>query len=219
MSEVDQEEFIKRLVYLLCDAALPFSFVQRESFGRFCEALRPGSSALLPGRSKMTAAVREEGAIALSYFEEIISNAAEEHHYIGIIVDSWQNQAKEHVEGVMLKVGNESFPVDAPVCGSEHDGMAVARGWEELLKSRKDLLSKQKVPEHMGIKYFLSDDAGQCARCQGSPYSCIASSAYCLAAVFRASSELDGQGIDDVAPIQGSDDNGICISECNQCLQ
>lgn len=66
------------------------------------------------------------------------------------------NVRKIHIEGVILKAGDEFFALQADQADYEHDGMAVARGWEVLIIRVGD--------EYHGLYYFLSDDAGQCSR-------------------------------------------------------
>ena len=76
-------------------------------------------------------------------------------HLAGIIVVTWMNVAKVHLEGVILKAGDGFFALQADQADFEHHGIAVARGWEAIILSCND---------HNDIRFFLSDDAGQCSR-------------------------------------------------------
>jgi Protein of unknown function (DUF 659)/hAT family C-terminal dimerisation region len=145
------------LVELIVDAALPFCLVERESFVAFVNAIRPGASNSLPSRFMVAGKLLSERAEeALEWIEAMKKNAAEDGHYAGLVVDTWMNVCKKHIEGVMLKYGLRTLPIDAQLQqSSDHHGIAIAKGWEALVKQLKD-----SVP----LRYFVSDDAGQCGR-------------------------------------------------------
>jgi hypothetical protein len=57
-----------------------------------------------------------------------------------------------HVDGISLRAGEASFAIDTEEAGKDHDGVALARGWERLMLTKYELT----------FSYFCSDDAGQC---------------------------------------------------------
>jgi hypothetical protein len=76
-----------------------------------------------------------------------------------IMVDGWEAIDKSHIEGVLLKAGQETFLLTAVPPGSEHHGIAVATIWEEIVETH--------AKAHMQwLRYLCSDNAGQCARAQ-----------------------------------------------------
>jgi hypothetical protein len=77
-------------------------------------------------------------------------------HFSGFIVDTWQSIAKVHIEGLLLKTGPSTFVVESSVADSDHHGIAVATGWETIVRERLTIDPK--------FRFFLSDDAGQCGR-------------------------------------------------------
>jgi hypothetical protein len=74
-----------------------------------------------------------------------------------MMVDGWEAIDKTHIEGVLLKAGQETFLLTAVPPGSEHHGIAVATMWENII----DTHAKAHKP---WLRYFCSDNAGQCAR-------------------------------------------------------
>jgi hypothetical protein len=128
--------------------------VSRPSFQRFVASLHLHTK--LPGRTKvkenlLTAAA----AVAKEDMLQSVKKELEKGHAAGIIVDTWMNVSKVHLEGVVLKAGDGFFALQADQADCEHHGIAVAKGWERLL-----FIHIRAYP----IKYFLSDDAGQCGR-------------------------------------------------------
>jgi hypothetical protein len=97
---------------------------------------------------------------ALESMDEHKSEAVRNGHFAGIIVDTWQNIAKLHVEAAMLKLGLRTYPINASTAGSDHHGIAVAQAWEQLVKEQLDEEGRFRFP----LRYFVSDDAGQCGR-------------------------------------------------------
>lgn len=79
----------------------------------------------------------------------------EKGHYAGLTLDGCKNAAGQHIESVIISVGGDSFPIGIDNCGTEHDGLAVARFIEGLIRKHGD--------EH-DIKHACTDDAGQCGR-------------------------------------------------------
>jgi hypothetical protein len=101
---------------------------------------------------KLTAARAVE---ALDEVKEDITAKVEEGYNVGICVDGWESVSKEHLDGIILYVGGHAYSLETIKSGPEHDGLAVARDWEHLLKKHGELYP---------ISYHCSDDAGQCAR-------------------------------------------------------
>ena len=54
-------------------------------------------------------------------------------HFSGLIVDGYKNVSGKHIDSVILSIGGVTSPIALDSCGSEHDGIAVARSIEALL--------------------------------------------------------------------------------------
>lgn len=142
------------MVEFFVDCKLSFCMADRPSFHRFVDSLRLKASTKLPRHTKMKSLMANCAKKALLEVEEAILCKIAEGYSVGICVDGWENVSKEHLEGVIVYVGEEAFSVKSIKADTEYNGIAVARGWEELLESYKT-----KYP----VSYHCSNDAGQCA--------------------------------------------------------
>mmetsp|Transcript_23254 Transcript_23254/g.35204 ORF Transcript_23254/g.35204 Transcript_23254/m.35204 type:complete len:509 (+) Transcript_23254:767-2293(+) len=146
----------KYLLELIVDAGLPFSFVERPSFFRFVNSIRSMTAEQLPSRKKLRNILLPKVAeLVKNHFETNAKNKIEKGHCGGLILDGYKNVSGQHIESIIVSVGGVTFPLGLDACGTEHDGLAVARTIEGLLKKHSD---KYK------IKYVCTDDAGQCGR-------------------------------------------------------
>jgi len=157
------------LVEMLVDHVIPFRFTESLTFRAFAESLRPGSSRYLPAPTQVRGKLlQKEANAANENMEENLRNKVTNGVLVGIVVDSWTNVKKENVEAVCLVLGDESFLYDSFCLGSAHHGVAVAKFWTEILDDVTNTLLEQiGMIEHSSsipISYFLSDNAGQCAR-------------------------------------------------------
>ena len=157
MSEEEVFDMEEKLIEMIVDNHLAFNIVERPSFLRFVASLRNTANTRIPGRTKVKEKLLVNAAtIAKEDLLAHVKNELNKGHLPGLIVDVWMNVRKVHIEGVILKAGDGFFALQADQADFEHDGMAVARGWEGLIIRFGD--------EYHGLFYFLSDDAGQCAR-------------------------------------------------------
>jgi Protein of unknown function (DUF 659) len=157
MSEEEVSDMEEKLIEMIVDNHLAFNIVERPSFLRFVASLRNTANTRIPGRTKTKEKLLVNAAtIAKEDLLEHVKKELDKGHHAGLIVDVWMNVRKIHIEGVILKAGDGFFALQADQADYEHDGMAVAQGWEGLIIRFGD--------EYDGLHYFLSDDAGQCAR-------------------------------------------------------
>jgi hypothetical protein len=155
LSEEEVLDMEEKLIEMIIDCHLPFNIVQRPSFLRFVTSLRYMASTRIPGRTKVKEKLLVNAAAeAKEDLLQSINDELAKGHLAGMIVDVWMNVSKIHLEGVILKAGDGFFALQADQADFEHDGMAVARGWEGLILQFKEY----------DIRFFLSDDAGQCSR-------------------------------------------------------
>lgn len=156
---VDELDLMYKLILeFTVDAALPFNVVERPSFKRVVDFLRCGAS-----RQLVKHKVMSDRVLDVRYNEAVARRDAKiaslnlKGHYIALLVDGWETNTKSSLEGVMLKAGPTSFLLTSVKPGSEHHALAVAAMWEDIMSNH----ARTYLPR---LRYFLSDDAGQCAR-------------------------------------------------------
>ena len=79
------------------------------------------------------------------------------------VSDGWKYASKKHVDGLIMNLGCFTFAIDSIKGNSEHDGISVARGIEQILTKLEagyDVNSEGRWPP-ITINYYCSDDAGQ----------------------------------------------------------
>ena len=84
----------------------------------------------------------------------------------GFVYDGWKDVSKKHMEDLILTLDCFNFAIDSIKGDSEHNGIAVAWGIEQIftkLESDYDVNSEGWWPP-ITINYYCSDDAGQQAR-------------------------------------------------------
>lgn len=90
--------------------------------------------------------------------DDNILKATEDGRYLSIIVDGWEGVDRQHLLGVIMKAGSKMLLMGAIPEGSVHHACATAKEWEECL-----LLDKS-TNGGRHLKYFLTDNAGNCAK-------------------------------------------------------
>ena len=143
------------LIEMLVDCAIPFRVVDRTSFRELVDKIRPGVSVQLPSRSKVKDLLIVAASDAQEQVNACIELELKKGHKAGMVVDTWSNVNKIHVEGVLITLGSQSFMLESVLSGYKHHGIAVAKGWQCLLMDT--------YPQYT-FHYFCSDDAGQCGR-------------------------------------------------------
>lgn len=146
------------IIEFIIDCAVAFNIVERPSFRRLMNFLRPGVQDQVPKRTCIgTTILRKRFKEAEERRDANIDRAKAAGHYLGLIVDGWDTVNKSQLEGVMLKAGMHSYLLDAIDPGTEHHGIAVAKMWENIFV--------KNAAVHMSrLRYFISDNAGQCGR-------------------------------------------------------
>ena len=143
------------LIEMFVDCAIPFRAVERPSFKRLVEKLRPNAGAQLPLRTTVRKLLKSAAETAQRHVEADIDEELANGHRAGLVVDTWSNVNKIHIEGVLLTLGARSFMLHSQLSGFNHHGLAVASGWDTLIFN---------TYHQYTFHYFCSDDAGQCAR-------------------------------------------------------
>lgn len=152
----EMKNIILLLIEMVVDLSLAYNFVERPSFLRFVEALRPSASKELPDRKIVRRRIMEMAVAARRQTWSYVEAAKKLGRRLAFLIDGWNGINKKHVDGIMVKVARMLFPFKCEDAGSDHDGCRVARGWEKLLRGIG--------PSGQSWHYFCSDDAGQCGR-------------------------------------------------------
>ncbi len=159
MNEVQVAIFFVLLIEFIINMVLGFNVVEQPSFQRLFNFLWPRTSDQLVQRTTIGERVlTERYAEAVNRWDKNIKKKQIGGHWFGMMVDGWEAIDKTHIEGVLLKVGQESFLLTAVPPGSKHHDIAVARMWEDIIDNH----GKTHV---QWLRYFL-DNAGQCAQAQ-----------------------------------------------------
>ena len=143
--------------------------MERQSFRRFVENIRPGASKHIPGRTTMSGPLLEKrGDIAELEMLEHIKEHLDDGRNAGFVSEGWKDASKKHVDGLILTLGCFIFEIYSIKGNSDHDGIAVARGIEQIftkLEDGYDVNSEGRWPP-ITINYYCYDDAVQQARDQ-----------------------------------------------------
>ena len=154
----EKEDLFKDILELIVASALPFSFIETPELHRVLNRVRPGVSSVLVGRTVISKRVlNERYKEAVANRDKRIDEVSKSGHFLGLIVDGWETNGRKTLKGVMLKAGPNAFLLTTHVPGSTHHGLAVAKMWEEIMDK-----PAQEYKDR--VRFFLSDDAGQCAR-------------------------------------------------------
>ena len=158
LTATEKDFFHECLLEFVVDAALPFSVVERPSFRRVVDLLRPGVSKQLPGRQAFSNNVlTSRYETAVEGRNKTIKDVCESGRYLGLLVDGWETIAKAPLEGVIIRAGTKSFLLAAKKPPTDHHAIAIAKMWEGILIT-------DARPFKGNLKYFLSDDASYCRR-------------------------------------------------------
>ena len=180
MMDAEQSKTFNELVLeLIIDTHSPFNFVDRESFHRLVNFLRPGSSQALIGRHALASSrLNNRYNEAITRRDLNILGSLNAGHYSAFLVDGWETTNSDHIEGVILKLGCRTFLLTALQSGTEHDGQSTAREWEEisstilvlkhmpasantLYLTKLDNVVVQNVYLHFDILIFTSENVGR----------------------------------------------------------
>lgn len=122
------------LVEFIVDSANPFQMVERGSWKRLVNSLRPGAWTIVTRRQTGSERLLPERyALAVAARDSKIQSLSENGHYVGLIVDGWESVKKKSLEGVILKAGTDTFLLSVEQPGAKHHGIAVATMWEGIL--------------------------------------------------------------------------------------
>lgn len=117
------------LVEMIVDSALPFSVVSCNSFRRFVDKLHPQTSLLLPAHTKVKDLLFDSAAAAQENVNSVIEIELKRDTEEAWLLTRGQTQIKFK----WISLGPTSFMLRSILCGVDHHGIAVARGWEILL--------------------------------------------------------------------------------------
>jgi hypothetical protein len=129
----------------IIDTHSPFNIVERPSFHRLLDFLRPKSSQCL--LSRFTIGGNQLNCLyaeALERRNAAINSSVFNGEYFGWIVDGWEMANSEHVEGVLFKSVSAAFLLDALEGLDTHHAISIARQWEEKVLGADIILGEDK---------------------------------------------------------------------------
>jgi hypothetical protein len=166
-TRAERKNFDDLMLEFVVDTAQSFTIVQQDSFARLLNAARPGTSDIMPGRTKLSVKLLKDHAKAANIDRDaIIKSRVLGGQRVGVAVDGMVMVSKVHVEAVAMTVGSKSYLIDTVEAGSINIGVYVASCWETELENIFTYLVKEvmKTETPHRIHYFVSDDAGQCGK-------------------------------------------------------
>ena len=154
-----QNEFQTAILESICYSNISFNWLSHDSTKALFETIKPGLSELLPSPHIVSNRLLKETVshlrtTGLSKLKELCSKGAS----VGLVLDGWENIKREHITGVQLicHFGQTVETLGSFDCGSDHDGLAIAREIEGFI----DTICKENIT----LISVTTDDAGQCSR-------------------------------------------------------
>ena len=167
MSNYEVDQMRVYLVNIFADAGLSFCLVERQSFRRFVENIRPGASKDLPGRTTLSGTLLEKrrGIAELAMLEHIKEHL-DDGRNAGFVSDGWKDASKKHVDGLIMTLGCFTFAIDSIKGDSTYDGISVAQDIEQILTKLEACfyVNSEGWWPLITINYYFYDDAGEQAR-------------------------------------------------------
>ena len=121
------------LIEWIVDAGISFVIVERPSFWRLLNAIRPGASDAIPSRKEVAGPMLQERyEAAKSRQEKNLEAQRDNRNFLAMMMDGYKNISRNHLNGVMLLFARFLAAVEAAIEGSDHDGNATARSVEAL---------------------------------------------------------------------------------------
>lgn len=158
LSSKEIDDLHKRLLVLISDAALPFRFVERESFLDIIKLLRPSAVDNMPTRRQLSGSILNKMAdIAtidqFTKLEKLTKRGA----FATLIADGWKTVDNTHLLGSSLAVEGHVAVFLAEPEDSHNHGLAQAKALESLIL-------KAKARKEVKLGAVTTDDAPQVAR-------------------------------------------------------
>jgi hypothetical protein len=157
LSSKEEETFHRTVLKLFISSALPFTLVETNEFKQLIQLIRPAAARVLPSRRQLSSSLLQNEANQsrlenLAAIRKVVDRGVRP----ALSCDGWMNITKTHILGIVLSAGKESTCYGSRFCGSEHNGVVIAKEMEELI------IQIQKDGWNIGS--VCTDDAGQCSR-------------------------------------------------------
>lgn len=158
LSAAEKAELDKRLLLLVVDRRLPFSFVESDAFIDVVRVLRQSAVPRIPSRRQLGGTILDTAAVhAKTQSRNVVKGLLRGSAKGTLMLDGYQTSDGTHVLGAVIGIGPERFVLDAKEEGYEHDGIATAI---EIASVIDDVEQDGDFP----IGCVCTDDAGQCGR-------------------------------------------------------
>lgn len=158
LSPADKAELDKRLLLMIADRRLPFSFVESHAFRSVVGLLRQSAVARLPSRRQLGGPILDAAAAAAkaqstSAVKSLLRGSAR----ATLMLDGYKMANHTHILGAVIGIGPERCAVDATEEGYQHHGVAAASAMASVIDQLEAL-------GDLPIGCVCTDDAGQCGR-------------------------------------------------------
>ena len=104
---------LQRMVEMIADNGMPFSWVEQPSTRQFFEAVRPAVVDIMPSAKALSGKLLKDAALR-SREEKLVAmrKMASLGSTVVLVCDGWMDISKNHILGCILKVGGEWFSYD-----------------------------------------------------------------------------------------------------------
>jgi hypothetical protein len=151
MSKNDHSLFEQLLLRMIISNSLPFIFVENKETIALFKFLSPGIQ--LPKRKIMAGKILQNSSQALQ--ENIINLAKKDQDGVTATFDGWSNVKQEHIWGVVFITTS-----GRPLIWGAYDISAERSKTENVIQYIENLINEASN-EHINIKAFISDSAGE----------------------------------------------------------
>jgi len=156
LSASEKAELDKRLLILVADRRLPFSFVESEAFIDLVRVLRQSAVSRIPSRRQLGGTILDAAAThAKTQSRGVIKSILRGSARATLMLDGYKTSDGTHILGAVIGIGPEHFVLNAKEEGYEHDGVAMAN---EIAAVIEEIERDADFP----IGCVCTDEAGQC---------------------------------------------------------
>jgi len=158
LSAAEKGELDKRLLRLVADRRLPFSFVESQAFINLVSLLRQSAVSRLPSRRQLGGPILDAAAAdAKTKSRHAVRTLLRGSARATLMLDGYKTANNTHILGAVIGIGAERHILDAEEEGYQHHGVAAA-------SEMASVIDKLEADGDLPIGCVCTDDAGQCGR-------------------------------------------------------
>jgi hypothetical protein len=152
-------KFHSLLLEFQAEANLLESFVNRQSFRRLIKLCNAEAAKALPTRQLLGGPILNKYANKVDSSDHAVLEVAAPlglGKRVNFLSDTWENIAKMHILGVILSLVDLCVTFGTFICGSRHDGLAIAEHLESILLSM--------IAQGWDVGAIVTNNADNCAQ-------------------------------------------------------